>query len=282
MKYVLVAILLACGIFVWGFYFPKDSNSQETSYFSVKKGEGIYEVGKNLKDQGLINSTILFDLYVLGGANAKNLKAGDYEVSSSMSAAKIADMIIAGKTAKKVITIIEGWTVEDIQQYFKEKNIEGSVNKEEEGYLFPDTYEINLGDKAEDVVRAMENNFNAKLSQDLRSEITRQKKTVSEIIVMASLIEKEVRSYADMQMVSGILWKRIDNKMPLQVDSAKETYQYRGLPASPICNPGLDSIRAAIYPVKSAYWFYISAPSGETIFSKTLAEHNAAIKKYLK
>ncbi len=282
MKYVLVAILLACGIFVWGFYFPKDSNSQEMSYFSVKKGEGIYEVGKNLKSQGLVNSTILFDLYVLGGANAKNLKAGDYEVSSSMSVAKIANMIIAGKTAKKVITIIEGWTVEDIQQYFKEKNIEGSVNKEEEGYLFPDTYEINLGDKAEDVVRAMENNFNAKLSQDLRNEIAKQKKTVSEIVIMASLIEKEVRNYADMQMVSGILWKRIDNKMPLQVDSAKETYQYKGLPASPICNPGLDSIGAAIYPVKSAYWFYISAPSGETIFSKTLAEHNAAIKKYLK
>jgi UPF0755 protein len=282
MKYALAIIFLICAIFIWGFYLPKDSNSQTMSYFSVKKGEGIYEVGKNLKSQGLVNSTILFDLYVLGGANAKNLKAGDYEVSPSMSVAKIADMIIEGRTAKKVITIIEGWTVEDIQQYFKEKNIEGSVNKEEEGYLFPDTYEINPQDKAEDVVTAMEENFDTKLSQDLRNEIVKQKKTVSEIIIMASLIEKEVRNYADMQMVSGILWKRIDNKMPLQVDSAKETYQYKGLPASPICNPGLDSIKAAIYPTKSVYWFYISTPSGQTILSKTLAEHNAAIKKYLK
>jgi len=105
-------------------------------------------------------------------------------------------------------------------------------------------------------------------------------------------------------LVSGILWERLKNKIPLQVDatityitgkndikvsveetkidSPYNTYKYLGLPKGPICNPGLESILAAIYPKKSEYWYYLSTPEGETIFSKTLEEHNIAKAKYLK
>jgi len=122
---------------------------------------------------------------------------------------------------------------------------------------------------------------------------------------MASMIEKEVQTPEDKKMVSGILWKRITEGMPLQVDatvnyitgkhdkgvqikdtvidSPYNTYKYYGLPKGPISNPGMDSIQAAIYPQKSVYWYYLSATkTGETIFSKTLEEHNLAISKYLK
>jgi UPF0755 protein len=121
---------------------------------------------------------------------------------------------------------------------------------------------------------------------------------------MASLLEKEVKSLEDKKIVSGILWKRLENNMPLQVDatisfitgkkdanisieetkidSPYNTYKYRGLPLGPICNPGLESIIAAIYPETSNYWFYLSTPEGKTIFSKTLDEHNIAKQKYLK
>ena len=179
-----------------------------------------------------------------------------------------------------------------------------------EGYLFPDTYQIAYGTPIEEAVRIMLQNFDTKLNQGLKNEIlkptvpTQQKKTIFEIITMASLIEKEVKTKEDKELISGILWKRLKNKMPLQVDAtvsyitgektmevSKEetqidspynTYKYRGLPLGPISNPGIESIEAAIYPKSSQYWYYLSTPDGETIFSKTLEKHNIAKAKYLK
>ena len=173
-----------------------------------------------------------------------------------------------------------------------------------EGYLFPDTYEIFFEEGIEDIVRRMLDNFDRKLTLELKEEIASQKKSIFEIVTMASLIEKEVRTIEDKKIVSGILWKRLKSRMPLQVDatisyitgrktteitkeelkinSPYNTYKYKGLPLGPICNPGLESIKAAIYPKQSEYWFYLSTPEGETIFSKTLREHNEAITKYLR
>jgi len=178
-----------------------------------------------------------------------------------------------------------------------------------EGYLFPDTYEISqqgLIDNykfIEEIIKKILRNFDEKINSNLREEIQRQDKTIFEVITMASLLEKEVKSIDDKKIVSGILWKRLENKIALQVDatisyitgkktveSFKEdvkidspynTYKYRGLPLGPISNPGLDSILASIYPEDSDFWYYLSTPEGETIFSKTLEEHNIARVKYL-
>ncbi len=173
-----------------------------------------------------------------------------------------------------------------------------------EGYLFPDTYEIVPGTELEEIVRKMLANFNKKLTEELKKEIQKQDKSIFETITMASLIEKEVKTLEDRKIVSGILWKRLSAEIGLQVDAAityitgkksiriskqeteidslYNTYKYRGLPLGPICNPGLQSIEAAIYPENTDYWYYLSTPEGETIFSQTLEEHNIAKAKYLK
>ena len=173
-----------------------------------------------------------------------------------------------------------------------------------EGYIFPDTYEIVKGESLEALMRKILKNFDKKLTPEIRDETEKQGKTIFEIVTMASIIEKEVRSFDDRQIVSGILWKRIKSNMPLQVDatvtyiigktttkvlieetkidSPYNTYKYVGLPQGPISNPGLESIRAAIYPRESEYWFYLSKPDGETVFSKTFKEHNRAKAEYLK
>ena len=98
---------------------------------------------------------------------------------------------------------------------------------------------------------------------------------------MASLIEKEVQTIEDKQLVSGVLWKRLGIGMALQVDAAPITYRERGLPQNPIANPGLDSLKASLYPKENPYWYYLSTPEGKTIFSKTLEEHNIAKARYL-
>ena len=179
-----------------------------------------------------------------------------------------------------------------------------------EGYLFPDTYYIieqrteNNEQELEDIVCKMLTNFGEKLTPDLRQEIANQDKTIFETATMASMIEKEVRTFEDKKIVSGILWKRLENGIPLQVDatinyiigkkttkiskadlridSLFNTYKHRGLPLGPISNPGIESILASLYPENSGYWYYLSTPEGETIFSKTLEQHNIAKAKYLK
>ncbi len=343
-----------------GIYLPKEPGSTETVSFLVKQGEGAKEISVNLKEQGIIKYSSLFGIYALFQGKAEKLQAGEYELSLGMNIPEIVDKLVSGEAIKKTITIIEGWNLRDIGWYFENKGMfmaeelfelvgfplidyskatdlpEPKDFSEEfdfledkpknlglEGYLFPDTYEIFPEEGIGEIVRRMLTNFDKKLTPDLREEISNQNKSIFEIVIMASLIEKEVRTLEDKKIVSGILWKRLKNKMPLQVDativyirqneeykvlpsearhgsyitsrkttkitkeelkidSPYNTYKYRGLPLGPISNPGLESIKAAIYPKTSAHWFYLSTPEGETIFSKTLKEHNEAIAEYLK
>ncbi len=184
--------------------------------------------------------------------------------------------------------------------FLKERPIGASL----EGYLFPDTYRVFRNAPAEEIATKMLANFDKKITPDLLAEIKRQGKTLYEIVTMASLIEKEVISEEDRSLISGILWKRnglgiglhVDATVSyltgrkttkilleeLGIDSPYNTYKYRGLPIGPITNPGLSAIRAAVFPKSSPYLYYLSAPDGRTIFSKTLEEHNLAKAKYLK
>ncbi|MDD4990029.1 MAG: endolytic transglycosylase MltG [Candidatus Pacebacteria bacterium] len=167
-----------------------------------------------------------------------------------------------------------------------------------EGYLFPDTYEFVLPITPETVIRKALNNFQEKVPADLRAG------NFYQTMIMASLLEKEVKTYKDKQIVAGILWKRLKEGWPLQVDSTLNyamaepsaklllsdldfdspynTYRNKGLPPTPICNPGLESIKAAVYYEDSPYWYYLSDKNGKTIFSKTFEQHKAAKARYLK
>ena len=141
--------------------------------------------------------------------------------------------------------------------------------------MFPDTYKIDYPATPEKLIRIALANFEKKVSGDL------QKGNFKETIIMASILEREVRTYEAKQIVAGILWKRIREGWPLQVDVAMETYKSKGLPKEPICNPGLESIKSAVNYKDSDYWFYLSAKTGQTIFSKTFEQHKIAKAKYL-
>ncbi len=164
-----------------------------------------------------------------------------------------------------------------------------------EGYLFPDTYRIYKDASIEDIVRKMLNNFDKKLTLKMRAEIKNQSRTIYEIITLASIIEKEVGRPEDMKMISDIFHKRLKKGIGLQsdatinfvtkkgvtrpsaadlkVESLYNTYKYRGLPPGPICNPGLAAIEAAIYPMANDYYYFLTTPEGEVIYSLTYDEH---------
>lgn len=275
MKYVIIAIvlILIAGFLFWqGVYYPKDPNSSETVRFLVEKGQDAKQIADNLKEAGLIRYSLSFKWYASTTKKADKLKAGEYELSSSMTIAEIINKMVSGDMIKRTITIIEGWTLKDIAQYLKVEELDPKL----EGYLFPDTYELSYDDGIDEIIKKMLDNFDKKTIKKFGKELS------SKIIIMASLLEKEVRSLEDKKMISGILQNRLEIGMPLQVDAAMITYEIRGLPSRPICNPGLESMEAAIYPTENNYLYYLSTPEGETIFSKTFKEHNIAINKYLR
>jgi len=300
MRKILILFLIIFGIFLWGgFYLPKDSEAKEGKLFLVETGQNLFQIGKNLEKEGLIKNRFYFTFYVLIKGSQRKLQAGEYTFNPSMSVAEIAKKIISGDIAKMIVTIPEGFTVKQIEEKLNLK----LPGENLEGFLFPDTYEFPLNVKGEDIVKKMMENFDKKLAP-YQNEISDSGKTLFDVITMASLLEKEVKTKEDKELVSGILWKRLESGIPLQVDAtiayitgkkiikvSKEdteidspynTYKYLGLPLGPICNPGLESIQAALYPESSEYWYYLSTPEGETIFNKTLEEHNIDKAKYLK
>jgi UPF0755 protein len=174
------------------------------------------------------------------------------------------------------VTIPEGYTNKDIAERFKrfenfDKDIFFSIAKDKEGYLFPDTYFFTGRETEKEVVAKMEDNFKKKVGE-----------IKPEVLVMASLLEKESKLPEEKKIISGILWKRLEVGMPLQVDAELDTYRYKELPPRPISNPGLESIEAAKNPVASEYWYYLHDKNGNIHYAKTFEEHKINKEKYLR
>ncbi len=330
--FTLTTIILAVSFLLGAEFFYFKGNNTKSTEIEVKKGESLKEIARNLSEERVINNPFLFSLYVKLLRKDKDLKSGFYVFLSRMTISQVAEKIISGETEKERITFPEGWASEKMAEKLeKEKICKSSEfekvvrdNPEEilsdypqltsllqnekidslEGFLFPDTYYLEKRENADDVVKKMVSNFSRKISGNILKDIKTQKRSFYDILKIASLLEKEVRSYDDKRVVSGILWKRLDNGIALQVDatisyitgkkttkfyaedlqtdSPYNTYRYKGLPPTPICNPGIDSIKAALYPRSSEYWYYLSTPEGKTIFSRTFQEHKKAKFKYLK
>lgn len=302
--------------------------------FEIKAGEGVVDVASRLEQQGIISSPFFFRLFVWQSENATKIQAGKYEISPAMSMVEILETFVLGKVLSDEtnIKMLEGWTIDDMEKYLSDKGtlssgafsslakkpvrdwsfsfakpdfLQAENSTDLEGYLFPDTYRIFQGSSAEDIIKKMLDNFDKKLDPEMRAEIERQGKSLHDVITMASIIEKEVNNEKDAAIVAGILYKRLELGMRLEVDSSVNyatgkseasasyedlavdspynTYKNGGLPPGPISNPGLWAIRAALYPETSPYLFYLNRQdTGETIFSKDFEEHVRNKNKYLK
>jgi len=282
--------------------------TDQTIIFVVDEGEGMEQVTDKLKEEGLLRNKWVFYYYIWLQRKTGKLQAGTYGLNPSMTVSQIVNKIIKGDVEKNwiAVTIPEGW-----RNYQIEKRLINSgaiksgekLSEDLEGFLFPDTYYFYKNSSIKDVIERMQNNFDRKVTEEMKKEIEKQGKTLYEIIIMASVIEKEVYNLEDMAIVSSVFWNRVEDNYPLEscatiayvlgidkwrysiedtkIESPYNTYRNVGLPPTPINNPGLNAIRAAIYPAKTDYYFFLSAPDGTTIFSKTLEEHNANKRKYL-
>lgn len=311
MKKLLITFLVV--IFVLGASFfwwqrglsPVDKKNKETKIFVVYKGEGIRSIAKRLKDEKLINDQIVFFILIQKLGLAGKIEAGDFRLSPSMDAQSLALELTHG-TLDVWITIPEGLRSEEISQILQGK-VPSSKNewtpelKKNEGYLFPDTYLIPKDADINLVIKIMHDNFEKKWGE-LKSD-----KNIREVVTLASIVEREAKFREDRPLVAGILTNRLKLEMPLQADATVQyargkvdsnwwkrptredlkinspfnTYLYTGLPPSPISNPGLEALKAAVNPAKTNYLYYLSSEDGRMHYAESLEEHNQNIEKYL-
>ncbi|RJQ13624.1 endolytic transglycosylase MltG [Candidatus Parcubacteria bacterium] len=324
----LIFVLSVLAAFVFGhflFTILKQKDLTEPQTIKIESGEGLNSISSLLESEGIIDNRAYFKLTAFLVNADRALKAGIYNISGPISIYDLIKLLSGNDHSDIVLTIPEGFSIKDIEEKIKEisgetidlnnfkiRDFKGEFtflasipgDRSLEGFLFPDTYRLRPNFEPQDFIKKALTNFEAKLTQELRDEIKNQKKGLYEIITMASLIEKEVPDHNEQKIVSGVLWKRFEAGVALQVDatiafilnkktskilledlkvpSPYNTYLNRGLPPGPIANPGISAIMAAVFPEKSPYWYYLSKPTGETVFSKTLDEHNEAKARYLR
>lgn len=318
---ILFFVVLLVGLFYFRFQvYYSHSNFEGKKTFEIVKGDGNEKVAKKLKKEGLISGEIYFYYYIKLKNVSNKIMPGVYEFSSNMTIPEIIHLITNDEEKFIKITFPEGWDAKKMAERLTENGLDGKgfleiVNnpgdfkkrynyltdekvKTLEGYLFPDTYFFKKDVSAENIVGRLLDTFDKKLSDQMRQDILSQNKSINDIIVMASILEMEVRTLEDRELVSGIFWKRIELDMPLQsditltyatgikkekysledtqFDSLYNTYKNKGLPPGPIDNPGLEAITASIYPKDSSFLYFLSdIKTGKTLYAETFDEHIA-------
>lgn len=289
------------------------ANFPSNKIITIENGSSLDAIANQFESSGLIKSAGIFKTFVLALTSDRTISIGDYLFDRPLNAWGVAQRLAMGKfgVEKITVTLPEGLTTKEMAEVLGGKLT--SFNKEEfvylakdlEGYLFPDTYFFFGSANASDVFKMMRDNFNKKVTTALAEDIEKSGKSVDEIIIMASIIEAEsFDGVGEKETISGILWKRIEKGMKLQVDATSgyqynkkpseitdaerkedspyNTYLHLGLPPTPIGNPGVLSIKAAIHPKDSAYFFYLHDKDAKIHYAKTYEEHKANINKYLK
>lgn len=285
--------------------FPKDM------LLAVRSGTTIEETGRMLREAKLVRSEFWFKLWTVTLGGRGGIKAGEYYFSEPLSVFSLVSRLASGRfdVTPVKITVPEGSNVRQIAAILKKELPRLSEKRflqaaeGREGYLFPDTYILPPGAGAEEIVSIMGRNFDKRIAE-LMGDIETFGKPLAEVMVMASLLEEEARTTETRQKIAGILWKRLEIGMPLQVDavfpyiigkntfevttedllydSPYNTYKYAGLPPAPITNPGLESIKAAITPTESPYLYYLSDKKGEMHYAVNHLQHLTNKEKYLR
>jgi len=296
------------------------SKESTTQIFVIRPGEPTAQIAQKLKKAGLVKSALAFRLLVSQMGVAKNIQAGDFRLSPNMSSREIAQLLTHG-AIDVWVTLPEGLRTEEQAQII-ENNLNFGANESfafdkaeyikiaKEGYMFPDTYLIPKDATAADVAAKLEETFVAKVDEGLLEEGKKNNLSPDDVVILASLLEREAKTNEEKPIIAGILLNRLEAGMPLQVDatvqyakgydtaqntwwptvtvtdyqnikSVYNTYLFVGLPPKPIANPGLESIKAATNPAQTSFFYYMHDREGKIHYAQTDGEHQSNIEKYL-
>jgi len=310
---ILSGIVAATGIavFVFLYQFSAPQRVAEEERIVVNLTTTEEELIPKLKEQGYIKSEWAFNFVLKRKGWQGKIEPGGYMVSKGMDAWLLADTLV-NRPYQKWVVIPEGLQKEEIAEMVQEKidwaEVEGRrfLSRAKEGYLFPDTYLLNLDYIGEDVAKRMENQFNEKVA-DLFKEAKENNIKNDTLIVLASLVQREAGNEKEMPLIAGVIWNRWLKGMKFEIDatiqyalgepsnwwpiikpedykfdSPYNTYLHKGRPPAPICNPGLAAISAVIHSEETEYLYYLHDSEGQIHPAKTYEEHLKNIEKYLK
>jgi UPF0755 protein len=325
-KWILFAFLLL--VLLWGSWFsfkfastPKGPSEVVT--FEITGGETVRDIARNLEDQSLIRSDSAFVLGYTLFYSGQSLKAGEYTIELPISPKNILLVLKEGKVKLYPITIPEGLTRREIARHLEstlsiayEEFLKASDNislvadldpeaRNLEGYLFPETYSFPKNPDAEAIGTAMIVQFRKVFDETWIKRAKELDRTIREIIILASLIEKETSRPEERGLISGVFHNRLRIGMKLDcdptiiyalkeeglfkgrlrtrdlmLDTPYNTYLYGGLPPGPIANPGKGSLEAALFPEDVDYLYFVSKNDGSHHFSRSFREHQNAVNKY--
>lgn len=255
----------------------------------IPTGSSTSQIGEILYQNKAIQSAFFFNLFAQHLSIAEKLQAGFYQFEKPLMLWQVIARLESGKFSGNPVklTVPEGLSIQEladlVDHRFSNINPDQFVTAASPyaGFLFPETYFLPPEIETGQLLKLMRKNFDQR-TVDLEEEIEKSGRTLDEIVNMAALVEAEVKTKEDRALVAGILWKRLDQKMRLEVDVATSTYEQAGLPEAPIVSPGLESIEATLHPKTSPYLFYLSDKNGKIHYARTFDEHKQNIAKYLK
>ena len=287
----------------------------------IREGMHLKEISGILEKEGLVKSSTVFVLLARINGCSRKIKAGEYVLNPAMVPGRIMEMITRGEVLSHTVTIPEGFSIEQIADELSayglidrekflayamgdgvERNY-GISGPGIEGYLYPDTYQFARGLNARSIVDTMVKRFR-QVTDPLEHKIAESGMTLHEVVTLASIVEKETGKASERPLIASVFLNRIRKHMRLESDptviygirnfsgnlkkidlttyTPYNTYVIRGLPPGPIANPGVDSIKAVLYPAKTDYLYFVSKNDGSHHFSSTLREHNRAVYTYQK
>lgn len=287
------------------------SNFPTGERIEIPQGASVIESTELLARADVVRSPLALQIVLVSVAGEGGVKAGTYQFPEPLGLFAVARAVTEGTYGTPLIrvTIPEGLHTQQIDALVSaalpavEPGAFLRAAAGKEGYLFPETYYVPETYTAAEMVALMEETAAAVLDS-LAHDLRTSPRTQDEIVTMASLIEREANTEESMRLVSGILWKRLDEGMRLQVDavfsylldkesseltlddleidSPYNTYRYAGLPPTPISNPGEQALRAALRPTDSPYYYYLTAPDGTFYYAATFEEHRENKERYLR
>jgi len=276
----------------------------------ISKGTSVSRVAQQLSDAHVVSHPTILRYMLRAFGESGSVQSGAYHFKKPENIFVVIRRIVTGAYDLNPvrITFTEGMTVRDIATRITETL--PSISAKDfmalaspyEGYLFPDTYFFSLSSDANSIITVMRANFDKKI-KTISSDVDASGHSLSDIVTLASIIEKEVRTPENKRIVAGILWSRLAIGMPLQVDavfgyifkrdtyspsfadlkvdSPYNTYTHKGLPPGPISNPGIESIKAVLHPTKTDYLYYLTGKDTLMHYATTFAGHQINRKKYL-
>ena len=305
---VFCLIIWSIGIWYFSEYLAEGPLGRDSNVV-IAKGSGLTEISSNLFSRGIIKSQPVFIIAAHLTGKASKLLAGEYHIKAQASPYEILKLVTSGDVVIRKITIPEGLTSAEIVKRLNQlKGLAGFIKKKPpEGSLLPETYNYTYGQSRGDIIERMQKGMINVLTtawgqRDKNSPI----KSMNEALILASIIEKETGLENERPLISSVFINRLATKMRLQSDptvlyglpvggqrqrltrhdlnrkTPHNTYKIKGLPATPICNPGKASIVAALNPSKSDFFYFVATGTGGHSFSRNLEEHNKNVAKWRK